>query len=42
MKLVGGICDELTVLCFGQELMTGPTRDVLNDPQVIKAYLGDE
>ena len=42
MKLVGGICDELTVLCFGQELVTGPTRDVLNDPQVIKAYLGDE
>ncbi len=42
MKLVGGICDELTVLCFGQELVTGDTREVLNDPRVIKAYLGDE
>lgn len=41
MKLVSGICEELTVLNFGQVLAQGRTADVLNDPQVIKAYLGE-
>ncbi len=41
MKLVSGICEELTVLNFGQVLCHGKTSDVLNDPQVIKAYLGE-
>ena len=41
MKLVSGICEEVTVLNFGQELAQGKTSDVLNDPEVIKAYLGD-
>lgn len=41
MKLVSGICEEVTVLNFGQELAKGKTSDVLNDPDVIKAYLGD-
>ena len=41
MKLVGGICEEVTVLNFGQVLAQGKTSDVLNDPQVIKAYLGE-
>ncbi len=41
MKLVSGICDEVTVLNFGQELAQGKTSDVLNNPEVIKAYLGD-
>ena len=41
MKLVSGICEKLTVLNFGQVLAEGPTTDVLNDPQVIKAYLGE-
>ena len=35
MKLVSGICEELTVLNFGQVLAQGKTSDVLNDPQVI-------
>lgn len=42
MKLVGGICDRLTVLNFGHELMSGETKQVLNSPEVVKAYLGDE
>ncbi len=42
MKLVGGICNKLTVLNFGQELIHGDTKTVLNDPAVIKAYLGDD
>ncbi len=41
MKLVSGICEEVTVLNFGQELCKGKTSDVLNNPEVIKAYLGD-
>lgn len=41
MKLVSGICEELTVLNFGQELAQGETSKVLNDPKVITAYLGD-
>jgi branched-chain amino acid transport system ATP-binding protein len=41
MKLVGGICEELTVLNFGRVLCQGKTSDVLSDPEVIKAYLGE-
>ena len=42
MSLVSGICDELTVINFGTELTHGKTADVLTDPEVIKAYLGDD
>ncbi len=41
MKLVSGICEELTVLNFGRILAQGHTSTVLNDPQVITAYLGE-
>ncbi len=41
MKLVSGICEELTVLNFGEVLSEGKTSDVLNNPEVIKAYLGE-
>ncbi len=41
MKLVSGICEELTVLNFGRILAQGQTGTVLNDPQVITAYLGE-
>ena len=41
MKLVSGICERLTVLNFGETLSQGRTPDVLNDPQVITAYLGE-
>ena len=41
MKLVSGICEKLTVLNFGEVLAQGETHDVLADPDVIKAYLGD-
>ena len=40
MRLVGGICEKLTVLNFGTELAKGATAEVLNNPEVIKAYLG--
>lgn len=41
MRLVSGICEELTVLNFGRMLCQGKTADVLNNPEVIKAYLGE-
>lgn len=41
MKLVSSICEKLTVLNFGKVLTQGPTSEVLNNPEVIKAYLGD-
>ena len=41
MKLVAGICEKLTVLNFGQVLAEGETSQVLNDPEVIKAYIGE-
>ena len=41
MRLVSGICEKLTVLNFGQILTEGETSEVLNDPKVIKAYLGE-
>ena len=41
MKLVSGICEELTVLNFGRVLAQGETSAVLNNPEVITAYLGE-
>lgn len=41
MKLVSGICEQITVLNFGQELTQGETSEVLNDPKVVAAYLGE-
>ena len=42
MRLVSGICDRLTVLNFGTVLAQGKVKDVLNDPEVVRAYLGGE
>lgn len=41
MKFVSGLCDEVTVLNFGTVLAQGPTDIALNDPEVIKAYIGE-
>lgn len=40
MKFVAGLCDEITVLNFGTVLAQGDTKTALNDPEVIKAYIG--
>ena len=40
MKFVSTICEELTVLNFGTVLVQGDTQKCLNDPEVIKAYIG--
>ncbi len=41
MRLVAGICEELTVLNFGTELAQGKPDVVLKNPEVVTAYLGD-
>ena len=40
MKFVSGLCDEITVLNFGTVLAQGTPDVALNDPEVIKAYIG--
>ena len=40
MKFVSGLCDEITVLNFGTVLAQGTPDAALNDPEVIKAYIG--
>ena len=42
MKLVSGICEEVTVLEFGKTLAQGETKEVLSRPEVVKAYLGED
>ncbi len=41
MSLVSKLCDELTVLNFGTVLAQGNVENVLNDPEVVRAYLGE-
>jgi branched-chain amino acid transport system ATP-binding protein len=40
MQLVGDLADEMAVLNFGTRIAEGKPEEVLNDPQVIKTYLG--
>ncbi len=41
LKFVAGLCDEITVLNFGTVLAQGTADQALNDPEVIKAYIGN-
>ncbi len=40
IKFVSGLCDEITVLNFGTVLCQGDVEKALNDPEVVKAYIG--
>ncbi len=42
MELVGATCTNVAVLDFGHVIASGPTREVLDDPIVMAAYLGTE
>lgn len=40
MELVRMVCNSIVVLDFGRVIAAGPTREALNNPDVIKAYVG--
>ena len=42
MSLVMGICEGICVLNFGQIIAKGTPSEIQNNPEVIKAYLGDQ
>jgi ABC-type branched-subunit amino acid transport system ATPase component len=42
MDLVSATCDNVAVLDFGRVIASGPTREALADPKVVRAYLGDD
>ncbi|MER7864134.1 ATP-binding cassette domain-containing protein [Amycolatopsis japonica] len=41
LDLVRSVCDTITVLDFGRVLASGPQAEVLADPAVLKAYMGE-
>ncbi len=41
MSVIVGVCTHALVLNFGRTLVEGPPAEVLNDPRVIEAYLGE-
>jgi len=40
MRMVLDISDRITVINFGKRLRKGPLQEVINNEEVIKAYLG--
>ena len=41
MDVITGICDRMLALNYGEMIASGPPREVVKDPRVIKAYIGD-
>ena len=42
MRLVVDVCDTVTALNYGRLLAHGRPTEVVKDPEVVKAYLGEE
>jgi len=41
MQVIMTLCEKIKVIDFGKELVTGDPEEIRNNPEVIKAYLGD-